>query len=202
MGSIRLYGSTSGYLELQAPAVAPDSVLTLPSDSLQPGLVHLHTETFSAVSSVSVDDVFTSDYQNYRVVVFLASMSASTVVLMKFRNAGSDLSASGYLSNNRGLSDGGTLASHNFAGATTGMSLGFTSSAHNFASFIDVFDPAGTQRPVIIGETQGQLSGASGFASWRIGGKYNAAATADGMSLIISSGNMTGSLRIYGYRNN
>lgn len=52
MGSIRLYGATSGYLELQAPDVAPDATLTLPSDSVQPGLVHLHTETFRDRKSV------------------------------------------------------------------------------------------------------------------------------------------------------
>jgi len=31
MGSVRLYGATSGYLELQAPDVAPDAALVLPS---------------------------------------------------------------------------------------------------------------------------------------------------------------------------
>jgi hypothetical protein len=199
-GNIRLY-NTSGYVELQAPSSASAQVLELPTDSIKPGLVHLHTESFSAVSSVSIDDVFSSTYTMYRVTIFLSSMSANTVMLMKFRNSGSDLSAAGYLSNNRGMSDGGTLASHNFSGATTGMSLGFTSSAHNFGCVLDVFDPAGTQRPIISGQTQGQLSGAGGFASWRIGGKYNAASTANGMSLIASSGTITGNLRVYGYRN-
>ena len=31
MGSVRLYGATSGYLELQAPDVGPDAALVLPS---------------------------------------------------------------------------------------------------------------------------------------------------------------------------
>jgi hypothetical protein len=31
MGSVRLYGATSGYVELQAPDVAPDAALVLPS---------------------------------------------------------------------------------------------------------------------------------------------------------------------------
>ena len=31
MGSVRLYGATSGYLELQAPDVSPDAALVLPS---------------------------------------------------------------------------------------------------------------------------------------------------------------------------
>jgi hypothetical protein len=31
MSKVRLYGSTSGYIELAAPAVAPDSTLTLPA---------------------------------------------------------------------------------------------------------------------------------------------------------------------------
>ena len=50
---IRLYGSTSGYVELEAPAVAPDGVLTLPATTgAFGGLVAVNsvvkTDTFSA----------------------------------------------------------------------------------------------------------------------------------------------------------
>jgi hypothetical protein len=81
------------------------------------------------------------------------------------------------------------------------MSLGYTSGAHTYACTLDTFDPANVQRPMIVGLAQGQLVSAGGFASWRIGGKYNAASTADGFSIITSTGTMSGSLSIYGYRN-
>ena len=56
MSKIRLYGSTSGYVELQAPAVAPDGVLTLPTGTGGFGktlqvVETVKTDTFSTASS-------------------------------------------------------------------------------------------------------------------------------------------------------
>ena len=54
---IRLYGSTSGYVELEAPAVAPDGVLTLPTGTGGFGktlqvVQTVKTDTFSASVAV------------------------------------------------------------------------------------------------------------------------------------------------------
>ena len=52
---IRLYGSTSGYVELEAPAVAPDGVLTLPATTgAFGGLVAVKSAIFTGVQSASV----------------------------------------------------------------------------------------------------------------------------------------------------
>ena len=53
---IRLYGSTSGYVELEAPAVAPDGVLTLPTGTGGFGktlqvVQTVKTDTFSTTST-------------------------------------------------------------------------------------------------------------------------------------------------------
>jgi len=210
MSSIKLKGDTSGSVTLAAPATGSDVTLTLPATAgtvattayvdTAGGLQRITSQSFSSVSAVNVNNCFTTGYDAYRVVVWLTALSTAQEIFMKWRNAGSDLSASSYLSNNLGLSDGGTSATRAFAGGSSGMSLGYTSGSHTFASTIDVFDPAVTERPIILGITQGQLVSAGGFASWRIGGKYNAAATADGMSIITSTGTMTGTLRIYGYK--
>jgi hypothetical protein len=67
---VRLFGSTSGYVELAAPAVAPDAVLTLPS-------------TFAGVGSNVVQtvktDTFTSTAASWEDVTGLAAtISMST----------------------------------------------------------------------------------------------------------------------------
>ena len=52
---IRLYGSTSGYVELEAPAVAPDGVLTLPATTgAFGGLVAVKHAIFTGTQSASV----------------------------------------------------------------------------------------------------------------------------------------------------
>jgi hypothetical protein len=165
------------------------------------GLVHITTESFSAVSSISLNNAFTSTYANYKIVLFLSAVSAGQEIFMKFRNGGSDRSDANYLSSNRGTDDGGTLASRAFAGGSSGMALGYTSGSHTFSSDVDVFGPLAFQRGVILGMSFGQLSIGGGFASWRVGGKFNNASTSDGFSIISSTGNITGTLRVYGYLN-
>ena len=52
---IRLYGSTSGYVELEAPAVAPDGVLTLPATTgAFGGLVAVKSAIFTGTQTGSV----------------------------------------------------------------------------------------------------------------------------------------------------
>ena len=55
---IRLYGSTSGYVELEAPAVAPDGVLTLPTGTGGFG------KTLQVVQTVKTD-IFTTTSTSY-----------------------------------------------------------------------------------------------------------------------------------------
>ena len=55
---IRLYGSTSGYVELEAPAVSPDASLVLPSTFAGVGsnvVQTLKTDAFSTTSAAYVD---------------------------------------------------------------------------------------------------------------------------------------------------
>lgn len=192
MGSVRLYGATSGYLELQAPDVSPDSTLVLPSDSLQPGLVHIHTESFSAKSSVSVDDVFSAEYENYRILV-VGVGSTSQGINLRMRVSGSDASGSDY--SYQGLSANNATVG---AGSSTGTSWSgfvvFTTA--NMVADLLIFRPNLASNSQILSQTarQDYLQIAGGY--------HNQATAYDGFSLIAASGTISGSIRIYGYRNN
>ena len=111
-GTIRLNGSSSGYVELTAPAVAGSTSLELPLDSLQPGMVHLHTETFSASSSVSIDNVFSSTYDDYRVMMRYSARVSSDLYL-RYRSGGLDSPTA--TQNNRGFIDPNAVAVQNFS---------------------------------------------------------------------------------------
>ena len=58
MGNVRLYGSTSGYTELAAPAVAPDGVLTLPAVA---GTLATTADVAAAGKILQVVSVFKAD---------------------------------------------------------------------------------------------------------------------------------------------
>jgi hypothetical protein len=200
MGSVRLYGATSGYLELQAPDVAPDSTLVLPSDSLQPGLVHLHTESFSAKSSVSVDDVFSADYDSYEVIVSSLYPSATgNNVYLYMRSSGTDETsnywyATEYLQvNNTTTRGSGAPASFHFITVSSAANAGFMSTA------IRIINPAVAAATRINSESFGYTG--SSNAAINASGSLNTLTAYDGFTLSISSGTISGTIRVYGYRN-
>ena len=194
MGSVRLYGATSGYLELQAPDVAPDSTLVLPSDSLQPGLVHLHTETFSGVSSVSIDDVFSSTYDSYN-LVFLGTSSSSSQVSIQLRSSGVDATGATDYENQQIQAQSSTLNAANFAensfrGPRVAAEMGVAEiSIHYPAAASYTFEQCFTTRQ------RDEMMNLRG-------GIHLQAVAYDGLTLTTPSGvTFSGSLRIYGYRN-
>jgi len=196
MGSVRLYGATSGYLELQAPDVAPDSTLVLPSDSLQPGLVHLHTESFSAVSSVSVDDVFSSTYDNYRIAIS-ASSSGSTTIGLRFRSSGTDTS-SGYATERIYGYDANMGAQYI---SNTQLWLTGNDIANEPALMsIDLANPYLAQHTLASNFATGSNSTTITFVNLTTTRLRNSVSY-DGFSINSSPSTITGTLRVYGYRN-
>jgi hypothetical protein len=192
MGSVRLYGATSGYLELQAPDVSPDAALVLPSDSLKSGLVHLHTETFSAKSSVSVDDVFTAEYDNYRVLIELEA-STTAVLNMRLRSSGVDNSASIYNRYSIYSAYNSTVAAE--APISQAAWIGWNCGATNCVFNYDLFAPAKNAYSIM----RGFHKGVSAYAQTT---NTTSVTTAfDGFSLLIGSGTITGTIRVNGYRN-
>ena len=66
---------------------------------LAAGLKLINTTTFSAVSSQSVNDVFSATYDNYKIVCQFSS-SADQEVFFRLRASGSDLTTSVYRTGN------------------------------------------------------------------------------------------------------
>ena len=201
MGNVRLYGATSGYTELAPPAVAPDGVLTLPSGTgtiattTDQGLVHINTTTFSAVSSVSINNVFTSTYQNYRIVINLVS-SISNEIRFRMRASGTDNTGANYAIQY-------TFASGAITEATrqTGQTAAwFFSSSGNYESVgaYDIGSPQLAKQTTLVG-SQVYDQATIGLISWAA--NHDQSTAFDGITIIAGSGTMTGTIRVYGYKN-
>lgn len=195
MGSVRLYGATSGYLELQAPDVSPDAALVLPSDSLQPGLVHLHTESFSAVSSVSIDDVFSAAYDNYSILIN-GFGSAGNFGDIRFRSGGSDVTSANY-NRHRLTSDTSVVVDNDASDSEFSISWIYDTDAMFVSA--NIFKPA--QAAVTSMQlNSGRIPNPRYLSMY---GAYSATTVFDGITFSAAATNtITGSLRIYGYRNN
>ena len=184
---LKLNGSTSGYVEVAAPAVAGTTSLELPTDSIKPGLVLVAAQSFSAVSSVSVNNCFTTTYDNY---VITASWIGSTVTTLslRVRVSGTDLSSTTYYWTRT-------------SGAGTNATSAQVAAAHGTSDYssttVTMFGPALARQTGMTMVTDQTAGYDSYFGS---GGVRNTTAY-DGFSLIPGSGTITGSLRVYGYRN-
>jgi len=191
---VRLNGSTSGYVELASPAVGGSTVLELPTDSIKPAMVLINTTTFSAASSVSVNNCFTNTYDNYKITINGVA-SASVAFNMRLRTSGTDATSAVYYTEN--VQGNNTALSPALNSAATSYSFGSIDTAKQFSS-IEISEPAlAVATNVLFHRIR---SGTT--AIYEIGCGYNSSATAyDGFTIYPASGTITGTVRVYGYRN-
>lgn len=166
------------------------------------GLTLITTQTFSAVSSSSIDDVFSATYDYYKVLIQLTAQSATATHLnWRARVGGSDNSSSGnYLWASYGtVNTGGGASGGEGSGASATLGRfayldgsGFT---YTDATFFNPFDSA-----VETGYTS--LSNNEGGNSTRIysaNGNMSVTTSYTGFTLLPTTGTITGRVSVYGY---
>ena len=152
---------------------------------------------FSASTTVSVNGCFTSAYDNYLVLIDTSAASAAAINSIRLRLAGSD-AATAYFSGlvyanyaaDTGAFLGSTLGTTGFAGLYMDTSGG--------AAVVNIFSPALARKSVFTAQCPNSVSNGNLRFSQ---GQHTTATAYDGFSMIPTSGNITGSLRVYGMRN-
>jgi hypothetical protein len=152
-----------------------------------PGLVHINTTAFSASASFSLNDIFTTDYDFYK--VFLESTaSTNSEIRIRFRAAGTDNTTSNY----DYTATGALSAAANQAQGI--INLGRVTLAY---AVVDIMNPAlakGTGANGVI-----QYSEAGAVAAYGL--LFTNTDIFDGMTIYTSTGTITGKIKIYGYNN-
>lgn len=155
--------------------------------------------TMTAVSSISLNDIFSSGYLNYQINVVLNQSSvADANIWGRLRASGSDSNTSYY--------EGGTLQVAAALSAINNLNiaqwdLGRTHSAVNPLSHASmtfkVFQPAVANPTTFYTESISWNN--SNTVTFRFSGFHTALTAYTGMSLIVSSGTFGGTLKVYGY---
>jgi len=160
------------------------------------GMTLLNTTTFTSATSVSINNVFTSAYDNYKIILNVTSSPNNTNdVHFRARSSGTDFSSNVYRS--------GIL----YFGVTDGAALNvfqnLTQTLHSMCNLSDVlggvsdttlFSPFLSQRTAIRSISTGALF----YDRATI---INSTNSFDGFSLFPSASSMTGTVRVYGLRN-
>lgn len=149
-----------------------------------------NTVTFSGVSSVSLNGCFTGDYDNYRVLVSVTNGSTADTY-MRFRSAGTDATGNNYAY--RQFVIGSSTAIYAGTGTLFGISSGATTACK---SSFDLFDPsAATYSRAILSAVSNGVTGLYITAS-----EHQLNTSYDGLTIYPSTGTMTGTVSVYGYR--
>jgi hypothetical protein len=166
-------------------AVAPTSIANSGGSASTTG----NTTTFSGVSSVSLNGVFSSTYENYRVVLTHVVSTGTPNLLMRYRLSGADRTDSLYTTD------------QSFSG---GANRTDNQTQH---LFLDTSTEYQSAQLDVIGPNLARFTSATGLGLRSVsriavffGGVYRNAIAVDGLTIYPGSGTLTGSICVYGYR--
>jgi len=202
-GLQRLPKGTAGQvLQMNSGATAPEYG-TVSSD-----MVLLHTTSAMSGATVAVDNVFSSTYTNYRVIISNYYPASNTGAVFRFRNGGSALTASDYTyTHTRQERSSSTVSQDSTANAWgNNMAEWFQTSYSGNADYtlqatIDIFNPSIAKPLYWRTSSIGWDNGANWLINVTGGGTYRVSTASDGIEFFASSGNISGgTLKIYGLK--
>jgi hypothetical protein len=159
------------------------------------GLTLINTTSFSGVSSFSFpNDSFTSTYDNYRMLILTDASASPGTLLWRGRIAGVDTSTGNYDRQSSSVSNT-TYAGLRAAGQTSGL-LGDIFSAGKNSISMDIFSPKLTTTTLVRSLN---LNSDFGVRLIDCGSYYQLNTSFDSISVIISTGTITGKASLYGY---
>ena len=205
----RTLGSVSG-LPVVAGGTGGTTVATA-QDNLGIGLVNIVPPTvnfsggtatlnslnevaFTSVSSISFNNVFNSNYTNYRIMLSAASNAHNAATRLRFRAGGTDETSTTHFFGGSYGTSSGTLANWNGA-SQNNFNFG-TTAIESTTGTIDVFRPALTVRTGYQWQAFGFLST---YASMQGGGMQFTTTSYDGFTIFTDTALLTGTLRVFGY---
>jgi hypothetical protein len=197
--------TSSDYVKLGAVAIETlgddiDASLFSITSGKNVGLVHMNTTTFTGAALVQVDNVFTTSFNNYRLILDTTTVASAGNITATLRTAApADLNAAsyGYITNGFAFSGGNTPANIGTSTGGTSAIVGFCNQNNNNLVFDLLNAPVAT--PTMFNGHQHSYSASDQFAGYTAA-IYKVAVAAFGIRFNLPS-NATGTLRIYGYRN-
>ena len=163
------------------------------------GLDLITTESPSAQSIVNISACFTSAYDNYLIVYDLAG-STNADLTMQLRNSGSNITAANYQWIATGYDNGGN-SRDGYATGQTSWNLGrVTSASVGTLGTVNIYNPLVSRNPhhTLLTFYYNNTTGTTILRTYGL--RYGADQAHDGFSLAASTGTMTGTIRIYGYK--
>lgn len=210
---IKINGLNTGSVILSASASGGDVTLNLPNSNgtvattsyadSAPGLQYITSSTFSAVSSVSVNNCFSSTYDNYVYIGHIAC-SAQAQVNLRLRVSSTDNSTAGnYLWGGAYVRWVTSATVSGEQSSTTATSFPLTDADGNFSFFEGkLFSPFASRLTGYNSIQAYNQGGSLADGYWEaFSGSMTVTTSYTGLTIFSVSGNITGTISIFGLRN-
>jgi hypothetical protein len=168
------------------------------------GMTQLVNEDFSGVASVTVDNVFTSEFENYKIILRADSNSASTnrAATFQFRQDGSTITTSAYSyglfyqNMNSAVFDEWSQALNTTAADL--LQYGFTNTSS--VCSVELYSPQVLRHTSWTLQNQSNYNVSTNKVAIFGSGYFASTAQLDGFTISSGGGNFVGNVKVYGYR--
>ncbi len=157
------------------------------------GLVLINRTSFSAVASQSLNNVFSANYDNYKIVVD-AIGSTTNSISFRFRASGTDTTSN--YTRQYIYGDNTSLSSARLTSQAQMGAIDMSSTVRGAVSY-DIFNPF-LARPTLMFGVNISRYASSSYAAVN-GYGQDSTTSFDGITLTADTGTMTGAVSIYGY---
>jgi len=157
-------------------------------------LVHLNTTNFTTSSAVNVDSVFSSTYENYKIILTMTGSAAVTNSQLQFRTSGVTNSNASYGVQVAKFDDTTVTSSRSTSQTLIIFSDTITSYPSN--TELTIFSPFATEYTSATVDSSSQVG--SAIRNYRNMGWFGATTSFDGFSITPASGTLTGTVKVYG----
>jgi hypothetical protein len=163
------------------------------------GFTLITNSSFSAVSSHSINSCFTSTYTNYKILINLTSVSTGMDINFRLRASGTDTSANYNSLRLGGASGGGTFADLNNNGTDDLFKWNLDNTeVQNVFCTMEVYSPQKATK-TSLNSVISSRSGGGEYYIQPYWGMQTDTTQFDGITMLASAGNFTGSIKVYGF---
>jgi hypothetical protein len=160
----------------------------------QNGLVHIETQTASAVSAVNFNDVFSATYNNYLINIQATSAAQSNMSL-RLRASGTDASAANYNTQRLNV-DNATITAARATGQTA-FEIATAVSSGTFVNNFILSNPFAAKNTFMNPFANARLLNTLDFSMWT--GNHTLTTSYDGFS-VLGSTSFSGTISVYGFK--
>ena len=151
--------------------------------------------TFSGVTSLSLNEVFSADFDNYVVSIRHKLALGNDPIQMRLRVSGSDASGTDYT--RQRILASGTAVQGLRSTSQTSAAVGYASADYGAGDVAYIYGPFLAQPTAFRHNNAGDISGGS---IYEYASTHSLSTSYDGFTLIPASSSLTGALQVYGIR--